>query len=211
MRTVRLLAALAAATAVWIGAADPAAAKGPKEATLTGPGIDEPVVIHISGDATIDASGASFHLGLALTDMTSVYVWPSETSQTSAPDGDLGAKYTLTWTMLAPSDIDPEDYEVVQELYPSTPSGPWIHTLSSPATMTHEGWYMAADEMPAILGALGEQDTPRMKPASTSSSGGSLALWPPTVASAVAFTAGVVVGRNRIARIRQGGLRPYRQ
>lgn len=206
MRTVRLLAALAAATAVWIGAADPAAAKGPKEATLTGPGIDEALTIHISGDSTIDASDASFHLGLALTDMTSVYVWPSENTQTSPPDGDLGAKYTLTWTMPAPSDVDPEDHKVVQELYPSTPSGPWIHTLPSTATTTDEGWYMAADEMPAVLAALGENDTPRMEPASTSSSsGGSLAIWPPTVAAAVAFTAGVAVGRNRIIRIRRGG------
>jgi hypothetical protein len=212
MRIIRALAVSAIVTAGTILAATaPASAKGPESVTLAGPGIDGSIVIGGWGAADQDAStDYPAYLHHALRQFTDFFLWEVDAAVSEEPPAgeDLGPKYTLTWTMSGPSGADPEDYTIVQELYPETSSqGSYIRTLANGYTDRADMWvpvdpvlgdmldaYSAAPADEAVAAAARTST-----PASTDTDQPSSGIHPvATLAAATStFAVGLTFGRRR--------------
>ncbi len=114
---------------VVIGVSSPVAAKGPESATITGPGIDEPVELMDTGDAAL--------VGLFMEQTGLWYGTGDLPSPIEEPAGDLGSAYTLTWINSGPPGLDVEVRTIRQVIYPNAESGPVIHT---PDQSSLSGW-----------------------------------------------------------------------
>jgi hypothetical protein len=211
MKTIRALAALTIVTAgTVVAAAGPAAAKGPQTATLTGPGIDDPVVVGGWGATDQDAStDFPAYLHLALYQFTSVLLHQTDDPGSSEPPAgeDLGPKYTLTWTMSEPSTADPADYTIVQELYPATSfERSHIHTLANRYTASPDRWTevdpVLADILDAYSAPTADDPEAVVAPAAAASASTdepSSGIHPlaTLAATAATFAAGLTLGRRR--------------
>jgi hypothetical protein len=109
----RTLLALSVLLAVLLGAASPAAAKGPTEATITGPGIDEPI------DIRADLSDTTFW---SITEDLGYYavVGAGGNRAVERPTGDLGPAYRLHWS--GPSSVV-TDFDLTVVLHPWAEGG----------------------------------------------------------------------------------------
>jgi hypothetical protein len=201
MRIRRVVAVAFLALAGSVVFAGPAEAKGPKTVTLSGPGIDEPIVVAAYGDAAHEESTADDssppYLDFALTEAAGMYLYDLTGARSTPPIGELGPKYTLTWLMYGPSDADPEDWTVVQELYPDATCAPVIHVLPSQYTNNEEGWFDAPDLLQATLAAYTTPEPIAAQRPEPTKSG--IALPAMIAGLAAAFTAGLTLGRRRTA------------
>jgi hypothetical protein len=139
----------AAVAAVVIGLAGPASAKGIQSATITGPGIDDPIdVSPPDGD------------GDRLSTLTGFWeVMPGQPSPPTftdeAPPGRLGPRYTITWRLMTGPD---ETTVIRQDVYPNAEAGPMVHTAAGQPifdTTTVGGWYAAPFGLRDLLSSLG--------------------------------------------------------
>lgn len=154
----RICAALATVVSVVMLStvlAGPAWGKGPESATITGPGLDEPIEVFGT-----DGESAPSYLVIALTDLT--YLWDTSNAgmtPEAPPDGTLQERYTLTWRMFGPSEEDEDgdeaDYTVRQDLYPNAFGGPRVHVHPSEFLGTDGGWFEAGPALRDTLAALG--------------------------------------------------------
>jgi hypothetical protein len=135
------------ALAIVLALAGPARAKGIQSATITGPGLDEPIdVAHGDGD------------GLA--SLTAFWeVMPGQpqppTLTDQAPTKQLGPRYRLTWRLMTDTD---ETTAIRQDLYPYAEGGPLVHTAAGQPIFdaaTVGGWYEAPVALRDRLNALG--------------------------------------------------------
>lgn len=176
-------AAIAGALLLVTVLAGPAAAKGPFEVTIAGPGLDEPIVVDASGDAS---ANSTLHW---LMDATGLWAALAPTGQVAAtvPAGDLGPAYTVTWRMAGPSDDD----RLVQTLHPFADAGPVTHTASDQhglGSVTRETWKDGGRGLRDALTRIGFPETP---PASAP-------RWPlPVVVAVVVLAAAVAVPHVR--------------
>ena len=116
--STRLVISILVAVILAFGFATPVWAKGPASATLEGPGIEEPIVFFDYNSPTQD-----FHTNRpAIFDLTALWTTAAIGPEASAPTGDLGPGYTITWIMFGASD------EITQEIYLNAAGGPLIHT-----------------------------------------------------------------------------------
>jgi hypothetical protein len=102
-----------------------ALAKGPESATLAGPGIEGPTELNQNNPAVgqlMQQSGIWNGPGVPLS---------------SAPTGNLGPVYTLTWVNSGPPDAPVAERTIRQFIYPQAENGPVIHT---PVQDGLEGW-----------------------------------------------------------------------
>jgi hypothetical protein len=124
-------------------AAGPASAKGPVAATVSGPGIDDP--IDVLDTISADDTGV-WH---ALSDFADPGVL------TSAPGTDLGPRYTLVWEMMSgPEETTP----ILQHLYLDAEGGPVAHTETGQPVgdaVTSDRWYRMPNRVRDILAAEG--------------------------------------------------------
>ena len=145
----RMLAALAAALVL------PAAAlaKGPLEATVSGPGLDGAVAVRGDGEG-----GTGTPLG-RLVESAGFFplAFGQEPDPTTAarPKGDLGPAYTVRFTVPGP---DGKDATLTQTMYPyATP--PVSHMAPGQrffdGQRTHGGWLLASDGLKPLLVELG--------------------------------------------------------
>jgi hypothetical protein len=172
-----------------LGAASPALAKGITSATITGPGLDDPI------DAGNDIPDLS-----ALT-----HVWEVSPGHPDAipladepPTPDVGPAYLVTWRiMTGPSETTP----LQQVLYPHAAGGPLVDTPAGQRLHGGEiagGWHRADARLARTLMALGVPG------------GGAAAdsAWPGvtagTVAVALAAFGGLAALVVRRARRREG-------
>ena len=128
-------------------------AKGPESATITGPGIDEPIELinadYFDSDYTDHVKELMRQTGL----------WFATSSRISTePAGDLGPPYTLTWINSGPPSDSVDKRTIRQTLYLYADNGPVIHT---PAQEGLEGWgtnvigwFTAPDGLRDTLAAL---------------------------------------------------------
>lgn len=109
-----------------------ALAKGPGSATLTGPGIKEPIqLIHPSISFSTYQDDAPVRL-IQLTGL-----WYGNASPAITPPADLGTAYTLTWANPGPSSDQIEAQTIHQHIYLDAAGGPVIHT---PSQVGLKGW-----------------------------------------------------------------------
>jgi hypothetical protein len=152
MRKRAFIVALVA-SAIVAAVAGTALAKGPESATITGPGIDEPIEIELFEPANPD-------LVHKLMGQTSLWLAPSGDSRIHGePTGDLGPAYTLTWINAGPPGDPVEERTIRQILYPLAERGPMIETPSQiglegwgPEVI---GWFVAPNDLADTLTALG--------------------------------------------------------
>ena len=162
----RLMLILAAALVL------PAAAfaKGPSEAVVTGPGIDDPggVALALSGD------------GADLTTLSGFF--PATFGQSpdpmleSAPEGTLGPKYRITYTVPGPSGTDDT---ILQDVYPFAEPSPVTYTPPGQTFFSTErtrgGWFVSTAGLRNVLVHAG---LPAQPPAGGDTGGGDRTLWP---------------------------------
>ena len=140
----RALVFIATVGLVLLAWAEPALAKGPDQATISGPGLVRPIVVSGLGEpGSTDklgelADGSGLFLAMFGPDGSSGQRLASE-----APAGVLGPKYDLTYRV---PDGTPTGGLVRQDLYPQAAGGPVTHTEAGQAvfgTRTSGGWYRA--------------------------------------------------------------------
>jgi hypothetical protein len=145
-----------------------AAAKGPSEATISGPGLKSPLTIRGDGEGN-----PSTDLGLLVNESG---FFPQTFGQSpnpllrARPSGLLGTQYTVTYTVPGPSTDT-----LRQQLYPYAAGGPVSYMEAGQKIwdqQTHGGWYRGTAALKARLVAAG---LPRTDPASQRNSAGSRA------------------------------------
>jgi hypothetical protein len=160
----RLLFLLAVAALALPAAA---LAKGPSEASITGPGLSKAIVI-----AGAEAEGTPI---MDLADATGFF--PAAFGQepdpmTSArPKGNLGPKYTIDYVV--PAGTTTPD-RLHQDLYPYAKTGAWTYMPAGQPIFdmtTHGGWFHDA-RLKGILVAHGLPKSPPTTSSESSSSAG---------------------------------------
>jgi hypothetical protein len=140
-----------------------AAAKGPSAAEIEGPGIG----------GGIDITG-TLEPGSQLGDFTTwsgffpaVFRQTPDPMQDARPEGDLGPKYTVTYTVPGPNG---ETWKIQQDLYPYVKRGPVTYMKPGQEIFetegTRGGWYSAEIALWDLLVNAGLPATP--PPSSTS-------------------------------------------
>jgi hypothetical protein len=153
----RLLFVLVAA-----GLLAPAAlAKGPSEASISGPGLGKSLSLKGSGEESGTPLGS-------LTEYTGFF--PAAFGQIpdpmlpGRPPGKLGAKYTIRYVVPGP---DGQTFRIRQELYPYARGGAVTYMKPGQRIFdmrTHGGWYRGASELKQTLVRAG---LPRKQPRSS--------------------------------------------
>lgn len=130
----------------------PAAAKGPDQATLTGPGLDGPIIFGGSGESA----------GTPLGDLTvgtgffaAMFGQTPDPMLARSPTSDLGPRYKIVYRVPGPSGTD----RLRQDLYPYAKGGPVSYTRPGQpffgTERTHGGWYRAQAGLKQTLVAAG--------------------------------------------------------
>ena len=149
MRRLILLLALAALAIPSL-----ALGKGPSAATMEGPGG--------GGDITFSGDEGSGPLG-NLTQQSGWFaaVFEQEPNPMLAarPKGDLGPKYTVTYTVPGP---DNDTFTITQDVYPYASSGPVTYLAPGQPIFdmkTRGGWFQAGPDLKETLVAAGLPET----------------------------------------------------
>jgi hypothetical protein len=158
----------------------PAAAKWIDHATITGPGLDGPVVP--GGELLFDSTGFYEATVGTPTDLLS-----------AVPTKQLGPRYTIVYSLPGP-DVD----RIRQDLYPYAAGGPVTYTKSGQASFygrrTRGGWYVASRGLKQTLVSMG---LPRAAPAASRDS--TRRVWLLASAGAIFLGALPLVARRRRA------------
>ena len=172
-----------------------ALAKGASDAKITGPGLGSGITL--AGEGQV-GGGQLMQLAEAAGFFPAVFATSPNPMLTVRPQGELGPRYTITYTMPGPSGMD----ELRQDLYPYAEPGPVAYTEPGQRFFGTEetvgGWYVASSVLKDSLVAAGLPDTPPV--------GGSGSQVPWTIVGFVAavvaaLVAGVVAvlrGRRRL-------------
>ncbi len=206
MRRVALATTAVALAALLTPAAT--LAKGPLEAALEGPGLDEPVrFIWTYSDAGDDARRAPIeHLALATGYFTAIFADASQETFDAAsnalrarrPRGDLGPRYTLTYRLEGPG----LDHGIVQDVYPYAKPRPVTYVPPSQYPNILGSWFVADESLTTALVRAG---LPRHAPASD----GSVHVRWAVIGSLAAFAAMLILTAGLRPRIRgQADARP---
>jgi hypothetical protein len=114
-----------------------ASAKGASEATITGPGLDSPLTLR--GEGGIELGSLADHSGL----YPALFGQSPNPMLSSRPKGKLGPKYTISWVVPGPHQVD----RVRQDLYPYAAGGPVTYMPAGQRVFeqrTRGGWYRAS-------------------------------------------------------------------
>jgi hypothetical protein len=157
---------LIAAVALALPAA--ALAKGPSQAVVTGPGLDDNgVAIANLGDDS-DLTGLSGFF-------PATFGQSPNPMLDSAPEGTLGPKYTIRYRVPGPSRTD----TIVQDVYPYAEPSPVTYTPPGQRffdnQQTHGGWYVSTLQLRNVLVHAG---LPAGQPTTTGGDGNDMPLWP---------------------------------
>jgi len=142
-----------------------ALAKGPSEAAISGPGLAAPLRVDARRGLVEQDSDEGAHLGEpgqfgALMEHAgfSEGAWGPQTGVPAMgqPAGELGARYTVSWTVPGPTGADAL---VRQDLYPYAEGGPLTHVAPGQPFFdgqhTAGGWFAGGPELSALLFDLG--------------------------------------------------------
>ncbi len=138
---IRRTALVALGLVAALAATGPAHAKGPSRATVSGPGLDEPLAFGGSGE-----DGGSSPLGRLTEDagfFPAVFGQSPDPMLPGRPAGRLGPRYTITYTVPGPGGSS----EITQDLYPYAGGGAVTYMRPGQKVFswqrTRGGWYAA--------------------------------------------------------------------
>ena len=182
----RLILILAAA---YLALPAAALGKGPAAATMDGPGAGG---ITFSGD---EGSGPLGNLTEQSGWFAAVFERTPNPMLASRPTGELGPKYTVTYTVPGPSN---DTHTIRQEIYPYAEPAPVTYLAPGQPIFdmqTQGGWYQAGPELKDTLVAAG-------LPASAAAGSSDDSSFPTTQVSLLAFallvmSAGAMLLRRR--------------
>ena len=156
--------------AAAISLATPALAKGPSQASITGPGLVHAIVVSDNGEpgqqGTLAVLAGQTGLFGALfgADITGVPQTPSSL-RTPPPPAALGPRYTVSYTVPGVTPRPGEQYgRIRQDLYPGAAGGPVIYTppgqdgFGQPLQVT--GWLRGSHQLTRALAQLGVRIRP---------------------------------------------------
>jgi hypothetical protein len=161
--TKRLITAGLFALLVTAGFAATALAKGPETGTLSGPGIEMPIVFL---DQTRPHETYDVEPPITLLEVTGL--WYAPVPGEATPLADLGEPYTVQWVNMGGGSLI--DRTIVQHIYLDAEGGPLIHT---PDQIGLErwgdgvvGWFKAKDGIEKAIDAVMEWagESPTEKP-----------------------------------------------
>jgi hypothetical protein len=193
---IRRLVLVAAGALILTAAAH---AKGPSEAAISGPGLDEQITISGMGDMSNGSPLMTFADGAGF--FPAVFRQSPDPTLRSRPAGDLGPRYTITYRVPGPNgSID----TIRQDLYPYANGGALTYTEPGQKIFrtegTYGGWFRAG---PALKTMLVDRGLPKTAPvAATDDGSGALdGRWPVAVglvAFALVAAASLLVVRRRL-------------
>ena len=149
MRRLILLLALAALAIPSV-----ALGKGPSAATMEGPGGGGGITF--SGD---EGSGPLGNLTQQSGWFSAVFEQEPNPMLADRPQGDLGPKYTVTYTVPGPSN---GTFTITQDVYPYASSGPVTYLAPGQPIFdmqTPGGWFQAGPDLKETLVAAGLPET----------------------------------------------------
>jgi hypothetical protein len=156
--------------AVVISLATPALAKGPSQASITGPGLARAIVVSDGGEpgqqGTLAVLAGQTGLFTAMFGPdVGLPVQAPARLRTPPPKASLGPQYTVIYTVPG---VTPRPGEqsgrIRQDLYPGAPGGPVVYTppgqagFGQPLQVT--GWLRAGPGLARTLGQLGIRPQP---------------------------------------------------
>jgi hypothetical protein len=133
--------------AVVLVLAGPAWAKGLQSATITGPGLEEPIDVADPDNSKLPALTGFWEV------MPGQPAPPGLVEQ--APTKQRGPRYRLTWRLMTDAD---DTIAIRQDLYPHAAGGPLVHTAAGQPifdAVTPGGWYAAPLTLRDMLQSLG--------------------------------------------------------
>ncbi|HEX2345603.1 MAG TPA: hypothetical protein VHI12_03375 [Gaiellaceae bacterium] len=151
MKRILIISFLTTAVAALLPAV--AFGKGASEATIVGPGLDDPITLagedQPGGEALMRiAESAGF--------FPAVFTQSPDPMLDERPTGTLGPEYTVTYVMPGPNN---ELDEIVQSFYPYASPSPVSYTKPGQLFWTTErtrgGWYVAFSDLKDSLVAVG--------------------------------------------------------
>lgn len=150
MRRLVLLLALA-----LLALPSHALGKGPSAATMDGPGGGGGITF--SGD---EGSGPLGNLTQQSGWFAAVFEQEASPMLAGRPKGDLGPKYTVTYTVPGPNN---DTFTITQDIYPYAGSGPVTYLAPGQPIFdmkTRGGWFQAGPDLKETLVAAGLPETP---------------------------------------------------
>ena len=172
MRRLIVITALAAgiSIAAAITLATPAAAKGPSQARIIGPGLVHAIVVSGEGEPGQQGSLATL---AGQTGLFTVLFGPDAGLPTQTPTqlpvppptASLGPRYTVIYTVPGVTPPPGEQFgQVRQDLYPGAVGGPVIYTPPSQdgfgQPLQATGWLRAGPQLTSTLAQLGVRPRP---------------------------------------------------
>jgi hypothetical protein len=124
--------------------------KGPSAATMEGPGGGGGITF--SGD---EGSGPLGNLTQQSGWFAAVFEQEPNPMLAARPKGDLGPKYTVTYTVPGPNN---DTFTITQDVYPYASSGPVTYLAPGQPIFdmkTRGGWFQAGPDLKATLVAAG--------------------------------------------------------
>jgi hypothetical protein len=195
MRCVLLLVPLALALT-----ASPALAKGPTSFTVSGPGLDEPLL----ADARAEQRPAAYwRLVEGLHFFEAAMQSPSGTRRTAAPTSTLGPRYRIRHRIPLSSN---RPIVIEQDLYPYASGGPVTYMRPGQEFLQYKtagGWYRAAAHVKAALVARGLPASPTSQAAERT--GRRFSAWPASGAAVLGVVALVAFAVGARRRLRPAG------
>jgi len=149
--------------------------KGPSAATMEGPGGGGGITF--SGD---EGSGPLGNLTQQSGWFAAVFAQEPNPMLAARPKGDLGPKYTVTYTVPGPNN---DTFTITQDVYPYASSGPVTYLAPGQPIFdmtTRGGWFQAGPDLKATLVAAG-------LPESAAGSSSDDTSFPTTTVSLLAF------------------------
>lgn len=133
----------------------PALAKGPSSATITGPGIEEPIELFDQRQPEQEMHEQM----VDLIEQTGLWYATPTLERIDRPAG-LGEPLVLAWVNMGPPHLSEEERTIRQLIYLHAEGGPVIHTLEGHPSLGAwggeiTGWYRASTELVGTLQAFG--------------------------------------------------------
>ncbi len=202
----RVLMVAATAGLLVLATGSPALAKGADQATITGPGLAQPIVVGGDGEP-----GSGENLGLLAEDsglFAAMFGAMDGAALTSVvPAGPLGPKYELAYRVPGGNAVADT---VRQDLYPSAPGGAVTYTAADQVALggtTTGGWYRAPAGFAQLLTTLGVPGTGVPAASSAAPGASSAAAAPARGTDGWVVVAVVVLAAGVLAALAAGYLR----